>query len=784
MNNHHNSVGNSQGEKSQVDFKLLFPKLLRNWYWFVISVFICLIFSFLYLKYKAPIYTTSSKIILTKEKSESSTTEDAMAKALGGNLGTASNVEGEAEILKTRALMESVVRELKLNLSYFIEGEDKKIDLYDKTPFRLHLLDSPDSVATTAMEVQINGNKVHVYNETFDKTVNLYQAFVLPGVGRVQIEKGFGTPNPEVIYVVELNSIRESVSNYLGGLSVDIPIETVEILQLDFKNEVPGKSRDILNKLIQVYIEQNIIDKNKVADSTMAFIENRLLFVGQELGSIEGNVQTFRQKNKVTDISAQSNLLVTSTSESGDQLSKVETKLSVINSIEKYLTDANTNQSIVPSGALLEDPSFSVLVDGYNSILLEKERSSLSQTEGNPYMQNLNTQIASARSNMLASLRSLKNSLTISRQKIQSRSNAIAGQVREVPAIERTFLDLSRQQQIKQDLYLFLLQKREESGISKTSNISNCKVIEPPLSSVYPISPIGSNVYGYGLVLGLLIPFGSIFFKNQLNSRIESKSQIAGLTQVNVIGEIGHSDHSKDAIVIEEGSRSPIAEQFRSLRTNLSFFIKEEEKTILLTSSMSGEGKSFISLNLAMVLAMSGKKVVVMEMDLRKPNLSYKLKIDNVHGFTNYIISPAVTLESIIKPSGAHENLFVISSGNIPPNPVEMIMNNRTKELMATLSERFDYIIIDAPPIGMVTDAQLLSKFADLNLYIVRQGFTFKDQLEIPEEIYVNHKMKNIALLVNDVTKIAGYGYGYGYGTYGNEGESRKKSVFGRLFKG
>jgi capsular exopolysaccharide synthesis family protein len=412
---------------------------------------------------------------------------------------------------------------------------------------------------------------------------------------------------------------------------------------------------------------------------------------------------------------------------------------------------------------------------------MEKEKKSLSQTEDNPYMQNLNAQIAGARADMLSSLRSLRKTLLISRSRLQSHSSMIAGQVKNVPAVERTYLDLTRQQQIKQELYVFLLKKREETAISKTSNISNCRIIEPPVS-FGPISPIRVNVLGYSFLLGLFLPVGLILLTDKLNTRITSKDQIATFTEVPIIGEIGHNDRSNQTIVVDQESRSPISEQFRTLRTNLSFFLKSEEKTILLTSSMSGEGKSFISLNLATVLAISGKKVVVIEMDLRKPNLTNKLNLSRDFGFTNYIVNKDLQPENIIMPTGTHPNLCIISSGQIPPNPAEMIMNDRTESLLRELKERFDYIILDAPPVGLVTDAQLLSKYADLNLYVVRQACTYKDQLNIPQEIYTSQKMKNIAILVNDIKYTQAYGYGYGYG-YGYEEKNTKRGSFLKWFK-
>jgi len=766
-------------EKNQVDFKLLAAKMLRNWYWFLLSVIVFMSVSYIYLRYTTPIFRTTAKILIKSDQNQTSG-EDAMAKALNTQFSTSSNVEGEVEIFKTRHLMEQVVRNTKAYIGYFHKGKILTVDLYKHSPVILTLLDSPDSIKPTSLEVTFSGSKVKLHNERYDKLVNFYEPFVVPGLGRVQVEKQSDQFDKKDTYIVNVATINSTVSYLLSKLEVSIPIKQVDMIYLSFTDPVSDFSENVLNKLIKAYTDGNLLDKNQIADSTIAFIDNRLVYVGKELGNVEGNVQSFKQKNKLADLTAQSSLLVNSTADYLEQRAKAETQLSIISSVESYLEDSGTNQRLVPSGGLLDDPNFADLVARYNGIVLEKEKRSIGQTEDNPYMQNLNNQIALARADMLSSLKGMKRALNISLEKIDARSNMLAGKVNEVPVVERGFLDLSRQQQIKQELYVFLLQKREETAISKTSNTSNCKIIEPP-ASTGPISPIRTNILGYGILVGLLIPFATIFVADRLNNKVNSREQVTNNTQVSIIGEIGKSVNILDTIVVEQGSRTPISEQFRALRTNLAFFLNENEKTILLTSSMSGEGKSFIAINLATVLAISGKKVLVMEMDLRKPNLSNKLRMKNDFGFTNYIVSADISPADIIKPSGTHENLSIINSGNIPPNPTEIIMNKRMDLLMKHLNEQFDYIIIDAPPIGMVTDAQLLSKYADLTLYVVRQGYTFREQLEIPQELYVSHKMKNIAILMNDVKSEGRYGYGYGYG-YGLE-QDDKKGLFSRIFK-
>ena len=763
------------GSGKAIDFKLYATRIKANWYWFLFSVIICSAIAYLYVKYATPLYTTTASVLI-KEDADSNMGESSVLKVFGGtDLSPVSTTETEAVILKTRLLMETVVKSLNANISYYAVGKVKDLEI-NKSPFKIRLLGKPNPKGFAALNVKMEGTKIHLSSEKFSKTVNLYEAFTLQNVGSILIEKGDAPAIPNQLYSFKIFPVDAVVAGALASLQVAIPSKQVNIINLAYTSAIPEKSEAILNTLIQAYIKSNIVDKNTIADSTIAFIDKRLSLVSEELDKVEGNVETFRKKNKVTDIAAQSALLVNTTNQSAMDLTKVETQLSILNSLEAYLTDQSTNERVVPSGVLLDDPNFSALVERYNTIVLEKEKSKLSQTEKNPYVQNLSTQIAGVRGDMLRSLSSLKTTLEISKKTLQRTSNQMAGQASSVPTIQRAFLDLGRQQQIKQELYVFLLQKKEETAISKTSNISNCKIVDAPIS-FGPISPNRNAILGYGVILGLFIPLGILYIGDLLNTKVKDKEDVSSHTHVPLIAEIG-SSNSLETIVVSVDSRTPISEQFRNLRTNLSFFLKDGSKRILVTSSMSGEGKSFCSINLAAILALTGKKVVVMEMDLRKPNLSNKFGLANNIGYTNYITSKQVSSAEIIRPSGLLDNLFIISSGPIPPNPAELLIDDRINILMTELERDFDYIIMDAPPVGLVTDAQLLSNHADLTLYVVRQGVTFKDQISIPEEIYLSKKIKNMAILLNDAKFEFSYGYAYGY--YGME--EKEKGFFAKLF--
>jgi capsular exopolysaccharide synthesis family protein len=445
--------------------------------------------------------------------------------------------------------------------------------------------------------------------------------------------------------------------------------------------------------------------------------------------------------------------------------------------LENYLKDETKNKRVFPTALLPQDMVFSGLMEQYNALLIERDKQLLGVTEESPFIKNIDNQIAGLRSGILSNIQSTKNTYVVTRNKLRDQLSKSENQISGVPKIEKNYLKLVRKKGIKQELYIFLMQKAEETAISKTSNISVAKTIDPPKAQVMPISPRKNIIYLAGLIAGLVLPIIIIFAIDLLNTGVATKEEITKLTRVPVIGEISHNTSNDNLIVANQG-RSAISEQFRALRTNLSFYLKtSEEKVILLTSSMSGEGKSFTAINLGNILALAGKRVLLMELDLRKPGLSAKLGLSNDIGFSNYTISPEIKIADIIKPLSINKNMFIISSGPLPPNPAETLLSENTPILIAELKKQFDYIIMDAPPVGIITDAQLLSVYADVTLYLVRQKVTQKAQLSIVEELYTNRKMKNIGIVVNDIISKY-YGYGYGYGTYG---EKVDKSIWQKI---
>ncbi|WP_257668503.1 GumC family protein [Parapedobacter tibetensis] len=749
-------------------------KLLSNWYWFALCGFIGLAIAFLKLRYSTPQYRINAKVLVTDgEKGSSTSGQGAFMGDFNNLFGGVSSVDNEAEILKTRYLMEQVVQKLNAQVNYYLPGNIRDVEIF-RPPFHVSLLQTDSLRGGTFYLTRTEGENILITRDGFEQEAIFNQPFDLPGLGTVLITRNADILLEDKPYKFQVVSLDSRVNEYMGRLSVAVNNKLVSIISLAFEYPLKDKGEEILRTIIRTYTENNLKAKNTIADSTISFIETRLVFVGQELGDVEGDIETFRQSRQLADMNTQSQLLLQNSSDYIKELAEVETQLNIMANLKAYLLD-EANERVLPIAILPNDMIFNSLVERYNTLLLDRDRRLLSATPDNPSIQNLNKQLSNLRADMLANMNNTQNRLEIIRNDLERKTGQLESEVTSIPATERKYLDLTRQQQIKQELYVYLLQKREETAISKTANISNSRVIDPPKVAAHPFSPRRSTTLLVGLLIGLAVPFIIIYLRNLLNTRVHTVEDITRYTQVPVAGEISHSP-SKETLVVGWNSRSAIAEQFRSLRTNLAFYLNDpNRKTILLTSSMSGEGKSFVALNMAMIFAISKKKVVVMEMDLRKPNLSTKLNITNDFGYTNYVITQSLAPADIIKPSGIHEGLFIISSGPIPPNPAETILSNRMDELMTYMKKEFDYIIIDAPPVGLVTDAQLLSDHADLTLYLVRRGFTHKNQLAIPESLYRNQKMKQIALLINDMKSKGGYGYGPGYGSYGEDAENHRK---------
>ncbi|MBO9595201.1 MAG: polysaccharide biosynthesis tyrosine autokinase [Niabella sp.] len=769
----------SGGHKSDNKALLRFIHRVRaNWYWFLLCGIMGFTGAFIYLRYTLPQYKIHAKLLVSDDKKGGSLLQNAALSELSGIMGAKSSVENEVEVLKTADLMHEMVLAEKAYVSYFKPGTVHSVPVM-QIPYQVTVETAPDSIQKANAFDITDAEKGFVQLRNPDTTlrVALNQSFCLPGTGTVRISKDLGKQDPAERYGFSILPVRKVVEGLRGALTAEVTNKQVSTIDLTLQYTLPKRGEQFLRTLINKYVERNLTDKNEIADSTLAFINARLEKVTEELAEVEDRISGYKKETRLADISQQSRILLEGAADFTRGLAEADGQLASLDIVADYLKDRNRPR-VVPSALLPQDATFSGLTARYNDLILQRERMLLSNTENNPLVKNVDGQIAGLRQDMISNLANTRNQLEQTRRSQQQLASRFNGQLNEVPLIERGYIDLARLQQIKQAQYVFLQEKWEETAIGRTANVANSKVIDVPKAEELPFAPQKKMVYALGLLLGLALPLVTGYFRDLLNVRVRGVEDVQAATALPVLGVVAHSEN-EHPVVVTPGARSAIAEQFRAVRTNLEFSLNGGN-TILFTSSMSNEGKSFIALNLAMSLALLDKKVLLMELDLRKPSITAKLGLQRELGFSHYIVRPELTIEDIIRPSGIHENVFLVQAGVLPPNPAELLVNKRAAQLFEQVRKQYDYVLMDTPPVGMVTDAQLLSRYSDLCLYLVRQGYTYKEQLHLPDDLVTQEKIKPIQLIVNDVRAKGGYygkygyGYGYGYGYYGQQPGKRK----------
>ncbi len=758
--------------------------VLSKWYWFLICGLIGFILAFAYVRYTIPTYKISAKLLVSDDKKGGGMLSASALGDLSGLMGAKNSVDNEVEVLKTIDLMQEMVIAEQEFVRYFKVGTVHNVP-EPESPYKLSLL-SPATEITTRVSFQfypLNENQVELSNADTSFVVQLNKPFEIPTVGSLILSQVMRPIKSATAYGFRIEPLRKVVAELMKALNVGVTNKNVSTINLSLDYALAKRGEMLLSSLVDRYVERNLHDKNVIADSTLTFINTRLSKITEELAGVEDRISGYKQTTKLADITEQSKMLIENASDYTKSLAETETQLDALQAIASYLQDER-NLRVVPSSVLPVDNTFNSLISRYNELLLQRDRLLLGNTEENPLVQNVVGQIASLREDMVNNVASTRRQLELSKRQQQQLASHISTQIQQVPMIERGYIDLARLQQIKQAQYIFLQQKWEETAIGRTANVSNSKLIDSPKADEKPFAPKGKIIYAMGLLFGLVFPLIFLYIKDLFNIRIESMEDVKRISQLPVLGIISHSEE-KEQVVVNKTSRSPIAEQFRALRTNLEFSL-QQGNTILLTSSMSGEGKSYVALNLAVSLALLDKKVLLMELDLRKPSITAKLGLPAGKGFSHYVVRPDMDWAEIIMPSGIHDKVDLIQAGAIPPNPAELLVAPRSVALLEKLKESYDYILMDAPPVGLVTDAQLLNRYADLCLYLVRQGFTYKEQLRIPKDLVAQGKIKHIQLVVNDVHTQAGfynnYGYGYGYG-YGYAQEVSKEGVAKTWFK-
>jgi tyrosine-protein kinase Etk/Wzc len=773
----------SEATRKSLFFQSMVARFFSLWPWILGSIALCVVAVLLYFKFTSPVYKIHASLLVQDDKKGSEFGDAGLLQDFGLLPGK-SNVDNEAEILKSRTIIEDVVQGMGLNISYAVPGKFKSTEIFARTPVTMKFVGPiADSFSVpTNYTFALNKSDLRSFTLAEDDSDKVYKGRLNDTLslkeGKVVIEaaEGYAKWQNDEPLVIRINPYEMVIQNYMKALSVDIPNKQVSIINLTLDQTLPEKGEHVLNRLIKEYMQGNLDDKNRIADSTIQFIDDRLTLVLEELTGIEKNIQGFKTTNRLTDITEQSRLLLQSSSEYAKEQTAQEVQLLVVQGLEDFLKNSHNNAGVVPSSLIVQDPTFIGTIQRYNEAQIQREKMLMSLTPSHPSIVSMDQQIQKLRLDMFSSIGSIKRGIQTGLTEIKKHTSSFDREISSAPAKERVFLDYSRQQAIKQELYLFLLKKREETAITKTSNMANSRIIDKAKADTLPYKPKKAIILMAGLMLGFIFPFALSLGKDAMTNRINILKDITDNTNVPVLAEIGHNKEDNGLIVVGN-SRHLVAEQFRALRTNLQYLLTgKNNKTVMVTSSMGGEGKSFLTINLCTVLALAGKKVLLMELDLRKPKITENLQLQK-KGFTNYLISDESDWQKWVQNSKVHENFDVFSSGPIPPNPTELLLLPQTTELFNNLKQHYDYLVIDTPPAGMVTDAEILGVHADITLYMVRHHITYKEQVSLIERFHQKKSLPRINIIVNDVEfKKAGYGNGYGYGYgYGDYGKDSKK---------
>ena len=741
-----------------LSIKDLFFKYVRFLPVFLVSVALCLLAAYLYLRYSTPIYRVSGTLTFkTEESNRGGKFEDIfLAKSVN-------DIQTEIEILKSQPLMQRVVDSAKLQTSYFAVGKIKTLNIYTACPFRLNILKLNDSFTSFKMnftfrsEDEFRVNKEGTNFKFGDQFANVF--------GRFSLTKVFnGVSGKE--FNVEWKPTHQRASDYAPIVRVAPKIAGSNIynIQIDYENSALGA--DIINHLMIQYRHASIEDKNVAINQRLEYIVQQLGRLKLSLDSIEEKRIRYINDNNITNAEAQLSTYLKTQTEADEKIKDQLQQLKVIDLMEQYLKDAFNNFERVPSNLSVVDVTLGSTIMTYNNLQLERKRM-LEQKipETNPQVLAKNEEIEILRKNILEALGNQRIFYRSSIDDFYRRASTALSRQKEMPAKVQKLMEMERERDGKLNLVKFLEEQGEETAMQQRSTVSNSRVLEAAQPTNTPIRPNRRGIQLLAIILGLGLPAMYIFFQEIINDKVNTRYDIEKITDASILGEVGHS-YSSSSMIVSKTNRSMVSEQFRIIRSNLQYILnKIERPVIMITSSFSSEGKSFITTNLGGVMALAGKKTVMLEFDIRKPKLFSGMKLSSKLGITNYLVGKTPLEDLPIKIHG-YDNLYAISCGPVPPNPSELLLDSRVADMFVWLRENFDVVILDTAPVGMVSDAMTLGKFGDTTLYIVRQGYTYKKQVSLIDELYVENRLPRISIVINDVKLKPGYGY-YGYGRYG-----------------
>lgn len=785
------NVRQREADDEKVDIQELLFKYIIHWPWFVGAVLVCLIGAWIYLRMATPVYNISATVIIKDDKKGGNTGSMAGLEELGlsGLTGSSQNIDNELEVLRSKTLVKEVVNLLNLYVSYTDEDEFPSKNMYKTSPVLVSLTPQEAEKLSDPMIVEMSlhpqgsldvgvtiGKKE--YQKHFEKLPAVFPMdegtlafFQSPDSLMVKKDTTEESSTQNIRHITaKINSPMKVARAYCENLKIEPTSKTTSVAVISLKNSSLQRGQDFINQLLEMYNRNTNNDKNEIAQKTAEFIDERINIISKELGSTEANLENFKRNAGITDLTSEAQIALTGNAEYEKKRVENRTQISLIEDLRKYIR--GNEYEVLPGNIGLQDPGLVATIERYNEMLVERKRLLRTSTENNPTIINLDTSIRAMKSNVQATLDGSLKGLLITKADLEREASRFSRRISDAPGQERQFVSIARQQEIKAGLYLMLLQKREENAIALAATANNAKIIDEAIADDIPVSPKRRMIYLIALVLGIGIPVGIIYLIGLTKFKLEGRADVEKLTTIPIVGDIPLTDEKNEkdgSIAVFENRNNLMSETFRNIRTNLQFMLQNDKKVILVTSTVSGEGKSFISANLAISLSLLGKKVVIVGLDIRKPGLNKVFRLSTKEkGITLYLANPETDLMSLVQPSDINQNLYILPGGTVPPNPTELLARDGLDKAIEILKKSFDYVILDTAPVGMVTDTLLIGRVADLSVYVCRADYTHKVEYTLINELAEEKKLPNLCTVINGVDlKRRKYGYYYGYGKYG-----------------
>ena len=764
---------------------------------------VCLISAYIYLYVATPVYNISATVLIKDDKKGGSSNNVAGLDELGlsGLITSSQSIDNEIEVLRSKTLVKEVVNYLNLYVTYQDDDQIPSKELYKTSPVQvnmtpqeaeklktkvviemvLHPQGSLDvNVKMEDKEIQKHFEKLPAILPTNQGTLSFFQT--TDSISSKKNEE-VGSPVQDMRHITATISQPMNVARrYCENLSIEPTSKTTSVVTVSLKNSSLQRGQDFINQLLEMYNRNTNNDKNEIAQKTAEFIDERIGIISKELGSTEADLETFKRDAGITDLSSDAQIALTGNAEYEKKQVENRTQISLVEDLKKYL--GHNEYEILPSNVGLKDITLAAQIDRYNEMLIERKRLLRTSTENNPAIINLDTSIRATKANVQATLEGTLQGLFITKADLDREAKRYMRRISDAPGQERQYVSIARQQEIKAGLYLMLLQKREENAIMLAATANNAKIIDDAIADVIPVSPKRSIIYLAALCLGIAIPVVVIYMIDLTKFKIEGRADVEKLTSVPIAGDIPLTDEKntkEGSIAVFENQNNLMSETFRNIRTNIQFMLQNNKKVILVTSTVSGEGKSFTSANLAISLSLLGKKVVIVGLDIRKPGLNKVFNLSSKEkGITQYLANPEMDLMSLVQLSDVNRNLYILPGGTVPPNPTELLARDGLDKAIEILKKNFDYVILDTAPIGMVTDTLLIGRVADLSAYVCRADYTHKAEYTLINELFHEQKLPNLCTIINGVDlKKRKYGYYYGYGKYGKHYGYGKRYGYG-----